>query len=107
MDKQLVRILSDSLGRESVKWILVREEILNYLKQNPIDDENFVLDLNPKIFVKNISETISKVIIDSGFFCSPEEVTLFWLTEFLLDKSKQKLQHKNLNNQSQKEETNV
>jgi hypothetical protein len=112
MDKQLAQVLSNSLGKELVKWILVREEISNYLKQNPIDDENFVLDLNPQVFVQNASKTISKVIIDSGFSCTPEEVILFWLTESLLDKAKYNLQHKDtiqekVLNESQKEEINV
>lgn len=112
MDKQLAQVLSNSLGKELVKWILVREEISNYLKQNPIDDKSFVLDLNPQIFVQKASKLISKVIIDSGFPCTPEEVMLFWLTESLLDRSKYNLQHKDIIqekplNEFQKEEANV
>lgn len=112
MNKQLAQVLSNSLGKELVKWILVREEISNYLKKNPIDDESFVLDLNPQIFVQNASNFISKVIIDFGFSCTPEEVILFWLTESLLDKAKYNLQYKDtiqekVLNESQKEEINV
>ena len=99
MDRQLVQVLSNSLGKELVKWILVREEISNYLKQNPINNETFILDLNPSLVIQSASKTVAKTIVDSGFDCSSEEVILFWLTESLLDKSKQTLQsilqHKN------------
>lgn len=94
MDKQLVETLCQALGRDRVKWILVREELEVYLKSHPIEDESFILDLNPHLVPKQISEFVASSIKKSGFDCSLEEVLLFWLTECLLDKTKLILKNK-------------
>lgn len=95
MDKQLADTLCQALGRDLVKWILVREELEKYLKSHPIEDESFLLDLNPHLVPKHISELITLSIKNSGFDCTSKEVILFWLTECLLDKTKMVLKTKN------------
>jgi hypothetical protein len=91
MDKKLAETLSNALGKDLVKWILVREEIEKYFKEKPIDDEALTLDLNPHLFLIEAIKDISNNVTKSGFTCSKEDVTLFWLTELFVEKSKKNL----------------
>lgn len=67
------------MNDEFIRSLMIGERLEKFWEDTPIDPDND-WDLNPHLYLKQVSSSIAKDIEGTGVPCTTEDVLLYWLT---------------------------